>query len=187
MSQLLLKCASATGLLSRAPMSRGLKAPGPVRAQGRLVCAVGGTCHDAHGSVAGPWRSPAISAGGEVEPQMLSTINSTNPTPTNRTASATKSYSSQCRYPQNITSIPIRTPLATVSFINVYRTLVSGRFRRKDFGFVVCGENLASISRFVARIRHGRQHLAGVEDYMLTEAEWREAIARWPEATIILR
>jgi hypothetical protein len=77
--------------------------------------------------------------------------------------------------------------LATVSFINLYRTLVSGRFRRKDFGFVVCGENLASISRFVARIRHGRQHLAGVEDYMLREAEWREAIARWPKATIILR
>jgi len=30
-------------------------------------------------------------------PQMLKTINSTNPTPTNNTASATESYSSQCR------------------------------------------------------------------------------------------
>ena len=33
----------------------------------------------------------------EEAPQMLSTINSTNPTPTNSTASATESYSSQCR------------------------------------------------------------------------------------------
>jgi uncharacterized protein (AIM24 family) len=32
-----------------------------------------------------------------VESQMLRTIHSTNPTPTNSTASATKSYSSQCR------------------------------------------------------------------------------------------
>jgi hypothetical protein len=39
----------------------------------------------------------------------------------------------------NITSIPIRTPLTTVLLINIYRTLVSGVFRRKDFGFVVCG------------------------------------------------
>jgi hypothetical protein len=29
--------------------------------------------------------------------------------------------------------------------------------------------------------------LAGVEDYRLAEAVWREAIARWPGATIILR
>src|SRR5262249_35374752 len=33
----------------------------------------------------------------EARGQMLSTINSTNPTPTNSTASATGSYSSQCR------------------------------------------------------------------------------------------
>jgi hypothetical protein len=30
-----------------------------------------------------------------------------------------------------------------------------------------------------------QEHLAGVEDYIL-EAVWREAIARWPGATIIL-
>jgi hypothetical protein len=32
-----------------------------------------------------------------------------------------------------------------------------------------------------------QEHLAGVEDYMLAEVVWREAIARWPKATIILR
>jgi hypothetical protein len=32
-----------------------------------------------------------------------------------------------------------------------------------------------------------QEHLAGVEDYILAEAVWREAIARWPKATIILR
>jgi len=32
-----------------------------------------------------------------------------------------------------------------------------------------------------------QEHLAGVEDYILAEAVWREAIARWPDATIILR
>jgi len=32
-----------------------------------------------------------------------------------------------------------------------------------------------------------QEHLAGVEDYLLAEAVWREAIARWPKATIILR
>jgi hypothetical protein len=47
--------------------------------------------------------------------------------------------------------------LATVLLINIYRTPVSGVFRRKDSGFAVCGENLASISQFVAGIRHGRQ------------------------------
>jgi len=29
--------------------------------------------------------------------------------------------------------------------------------------------------------------IAGVEDSVLAEAVWREAIARWPDATIILR
>ena len=29
----------------------------------------------------------------------------------------------------------------------------------------------------------GQEHLAGVEDYILAEAVWREAIARWPGAT----
>jgi len=38
--------------------------------------------------------------------------------------------------------------------INIYRTPVSGVLRRKDSGFAVCGENLASVSRFVAGIRH---------------------------------
>jgi hypothetical protein len=32
-----------------------------------------------------------------------------------------------------------------------------------------------------------QEQLAGVEDYRLAEAVWREAIARWPGATIILR
>ena len=32
-----------------------------------------------------------------------------------------------------------------------------------------------------------QEHLAGAEDCMLAEAVWREAIARWPDATIILR
>jgi hypothetical protein len=32
-----------------------------------------------------------------------------------------------------------------------------------------------------------QEHLAGVEDYLLAEAVWREALARWPKATIILR
>jgi hypothetical protein len=39
---------------------------------------------------------------------------------------------------------------------NIYRTPVSGVFRRKDSGFAVCGENPASVSQFVAGIRHGR-------------------------------
>jgi len=33
---------------------------------------------------------------------------------------------------------------------------VSGEFRRKDSGFAVCGENPASVSQFVAVVRHGR-------------------------------
>jgi hypothetical protein len=33
-----------------------------------------------------------------------------------------------------------------------YRTPASGVFRRKDFGFVACGNNRASVSQFVARI-----------------------------------
>jgi len=40
---------------------------------------------------------------------------------------------------------------------NIYRTPVSGVFRRKDSGFAVCGENPASVSQFVAGIRHGSQ------------------------------
>ena len=45
---------------------------------------------------------------------------------------------------------------ATVLLIDMYRTPVSGVFRRKDSGFAVCGENPASVSRFVAGIRRGR-------------------------------
>jgi hypothetical protein len=37
---------------------------------------------------------------------------------------------------------------------------------------------------FEVAAQAGRQR---VEDYVLAEAVWREAIARWPEATIILR
>ena len=32
-----------------------------------------------------------------------------------------------------------------------------------------------------------QEPLAGVEDYIFAEAAWRMAIARWPDATIILR
>jgi hypothetical protein len=39
---------------------------------------------------------------------------------------------------------------------NIYRTPVSGVFRRKDSGLAVCDENLASVSQFVAGIRHAR-------------------------------
>ena len=35
----------------------------------------------------------------------------------------------------------------------MYRTPVSGVFRRKDSGFAVCGENPASVSRFAAKTR----------------------------------
>src|SRR5262245_56756187 len=48
---------------------------------------------------------------------------------------------------------------ATVLLINTYRTPVSGILRRKDSGFAVCGENLASVSRFVAGIRHSSRML----------------------------
>src|SRR5262249_52688480 len=41
--------------------------------------------------------------------------------------------------------------------MNIYRTSVSGVLRRKDSGFAVCGENLASVSRFVAGIRHSNR------------------------------
>ena len=48
---------------------------------------------------------------------------------------------------------------ATVLLINIYRTSVSGVLRRKDSGFAVCGESLASVSRFVAGIRHSGRML----------------------------
>jgi hypothetical protein len=42
--------------------------------------------------------------------------------------------------------------------INIYRIPVSGVFRHKDLRFAVCGENLASISQFVAGKRHAPEH-----------------------------
>jgi hypothetical protein len=59
---------------------------------------------------------------------------------------------------------PFRTPFCssitlTASenlLINIYRTPVSGVFRRKDSGFAVCGGKPASVSQFVTGIRHGR-------------------------------
>jgi hypothetical protein len=48
---------------------------------------------------------------------------------------------------------------ATVLLINTYRMSVSGVLRRKDSGFAVCGENPASVSRFVAGIRHSSRML----------------------------
>jgi hypothetical protein len=39
--------------------------------------------------------------------------------------------------------------------INKYRISVSELFRPREFGFAVCGKNLAGISRFVAGMRHG--------------------------------
>jgi hypothetical protein len=47
---------------------------------------------------------------------------------------------------------------------NIYRAPVSDVFRRKDSGFAVCDENLASVSQFVARIRHGRSFKQGHDE-----------------------
>src|SRR5262245_1770432 len=58
---------------------------------------------------------------------------------------------------------------ATVLLINTYRTPVSGVFRRKDSGFAVCGENPASVSQFVAGIRHGS---SGVGESANTRQNW---------------
>ena len=83
----------------------------------------------------------------EAHGQMLSTINSTNPPPPNSTASATESYSSQCRYrkasrPSLFECLgPQKT--ATVLLNNIYRTPVSGIFRglwrKPGQRFAVCG------------------------------------------------
>ena len=83
----------------------------------------------------------------EARDQMLSTINSTNPPPPNSTASATESYSSQCRYrkasrPSLFECLgPQKT--ATVLLNNIYRTPVSGIFRglwrKPGQRFAVCG------------------------------------------------
>ena len=89
----------------------------------------------------------------KTNPQMLSTINSTNPMPANSTARATKSYSSQCRESESITFIPVRAPFLHL-LIKMYRTSVSGVFRPKSFWFrrlwqkpgqrfAVCGGNPA--------------------------------------------
>src|SRR5262249_20104323 len=57
--------------------------------------------------------------------------------------------------PRTVAGEPQGEDEATVLLINTYRTPVSGVFRRKDSGFAVCGENLASVSQVVAGIRHG--------------------------------
>jgi hypothetical protein len=80
---------------------------------------------------------------------------------------------------------------ATVLLINIYRTPVSGVLRRKDSGFAVCGENLASVSQFVAGIRHGRSFKqehdrarwvvgVGREGYW-SGAERVTKMAEWPD------
>jgi hypothetical protein len=56
--------------------------------------------------------------------------------------------------------------------INIYRTPVSGVLRRKDSGFAVCGENLASVSQFVAGIRHGRSFKQEHDRRMQERARW---------------
>src|SRR5262245_2661745 len=97
-----------------------------------------------HGRLLGPFKA---------NPQMLSTINSTNPMPANSTARATKSYSSQCRESESITFIPVRAPFFNL-LIKMYRTPVSGVFRPQSFWFrglwqkpgqrfAVCGRNPA--------------------------------------------
>jgi hypothetical protein len=32
-----------------------------------------------------------------------------------------------------------------------------------------------------------QEHLAGIEDYLLVETVWLEAVKRWPKETILLR
>ena len=49
--------------------------------------------------------------------------------------------------------------------MNIYRTPVSGVFRRKVFGFATCGKKGASVSRFVAGIGPRR-----IEDRMALAA-----------------
>jgi hypothetical protein len=39
--------------------------------------------------------------------------------------------------------------------INISPTLLQSYFAAKEFGFADCGENPASVSQFVAGIRHG--------------------------------
>jgi hypothetical protein len=59
---------------------------------------------------------------------------------------------------------PFRTPFCSSITLtasenlltNIYRTPVSGVFRRKNSGFAVCGGKPASVSQFVTGIRHGR-------------------------------
>jgi hypothetical protein len=56
----------------------------------------------------------------------------------------------------------------------MYRTAVSGVFRRRDFGFAVCGKNLASVSHFVAGIRHSAFEYQ--QQVQLGMQEWARAI-----------
>jgi hypothetical protein len=60
--------------------------------------------------------------------------------------------------------------------IDIYRTPVSGVLRRKESGFAVCGENPASVSRFVAKARPAFRDLwreSGVADSFEREEETR--------------
>jgi hypothetical protein len=61
--------------------------------------------------------------------------------------------------------------------INIYRTPVSGVLRRKDSGFAVCGENLASVSHFVAGIRRARSAAVSSDP----KVSWM-VCAFWPRA-----
>jgi hypothetical protein len=62
--------------------------------------------------------------------------------------------------------------------INIYRTPVSGVLRRKDSDFAVCGENLASVSQFVAGIRHGRSFKQEHDRRMQERTRWVVGVGR---------
>jgi hypothetical protein len=66
--------------------------------------------------------------------------------------------------------------------INIYRTPVSGVLRRKDSDFAVCGENLASVSQFVAGIRHGLDLQSGGSRIALAQREQAYLLAFRDEA-----
>jgi len=105
-------------------------------------------------------RNVAIGAGGRRRYDHIfkCSARSTQPIRRRRTAPQAPPYRIRANADNRKTSRPslCERLMTTVVSIDIYRTLVSGVFRRKDFGFVVCGENLASVSRFVAGIRHAR-------------------------------
>jgi len=90
----------------------------------------------------------------DAHPQMLSAINSTNPMPANSTASATESYSSQCRESESITSIPVPQvgypsenfadlPHTCFRRISPQRFWFRGLWQKPGQRFAVCGGNPA--------------------------------------------